>query len=175
MIKNLLLVHFFLDVSKAFDSLNHKILLPKLELRDIALNWFKSYFLNRFQFTNISHSRTLFRLINSGISHGSIMGPYSYFIHVNDLFHVSCDVKCLLYADDKTLLVVGDNIKTLLTNACTYFTLFSIWFRDNLLIFNAKKSSFVIFHAPHKPKTDSVNVPDVLHFDLHITLVVSIL
>ena len=51
--------------------------------------------------------------------------------------------------------------------ACTYFTLFSIWFRVNLLTLNAKNSNFVIFHALHRPITDFVNVPDVLHIDLH--------
>jgi hypothetical protein len=94
--KKFVALALFIDVSKAFDSLNHKILLDKLEhygVRGIALQWFFSYLSSRFQFTGLNSVRSLLRLITTGIPQGSVLGPYLYLVYVNDIFNITDTVK----------------------------------------------------------------------------------
>ena len=105
----------FINESKDFDSLNHNILLSKLEhysIRGVALSWFRSYLCNRFQYIVLKCDRSLLRLIVSGVPQGSILGSYLYLIYVNDIFNVCNEVKCVLYVDDTTLILIGPNIKS---------------------------------------------------------------
>ena len=99
----------FIDVPKAFDSLDHNILLKKLEhysVRGVALNWFNLFLTHRFQFTELDGSRSLLKMIISGVPQWSNRGPYLYMVYVNDIFNVVLNVKCILYADDTTLLYI---------------------------------------------------------------------
>ena len=117
----------FIDVSKAFDNLDHKILLQKLELygvRGVALNWFNSFLTHRFQFTELDGSQFLLKMIISGVPQGSTLGPYLYTVYINDIFNVVLNVKCILYADDITLLLHDSSIIALINNASTFFQLF---------------------------------------------------
>ena len=164
--KKMYIVGLFIDIFKAFDCLNHNILLPKLEhygIRGVTLDWFRSYLFNRFQFTCQSDAKSLYHKIVCGIPQGSILGPYLYLIYVNDIFNVSSETKCILYADDTTLLFADTNLKTLLANSSAQFSLFSLWFRDNLLALNPKKTNFVIFYLMHAKFV----FPKLLHFDTH--------
>ena len=121
----------FIDVSKAFDSLGHNILLKKLEhngVRSVALNWFNSFLTHRFQFTELDGSRYLLKMITSGVPLESTLGLYLYTVYVNDILNVVLNVKCILYADDTTLLLHNSNILALINNASNFFQLFSTWF-----------------------------------------------
>ena len=78
----------YLDGSEVFDSLNHSILLSKLEhyeVRGTVLSWFSFYFSLRFQLTEQLTMKSQFRKINSGIPKGSILGPFLYLLFVNDI------------------------------------------------------------------------------------------
>ena len=101
-----------LDLQKAFDTVNHKILLDKLQARgvgQIAVQWFKSYLSGREQLVSIADKSSDFRTVSCGVLQGSILGPLLFLIYVNDM---KAAVKCklLLYADDSAFLVSGKDV-----------------------------------------------------------------
>ena len=97
----------FLDVSKAFDSLNHTLLnkLKHYGVRGLALDWFTSYLQNRFHYTSINTANSSLALITNGVPQGSILGPTLYLLYVNDIFTVHSFGKVILHADDTTIIV----------------------------------------------------------------------
>jgi hypothetical protein len=164
--KKLINIALFVDVSKAFDSLDHSILIKKLEhygIRGLALQWFISYLSNRYQYTIINRHCSDYRLLVSGVPQGSVLGPILYLLYVNDIFNVSKIVKTVLYADDTVLIVSCKTLHDVLELARVESNNFSMWFSDNLLALNASKTNFMLFGS----KTDVANCPDVLHFDVH--------
>ena len=98
-------VGVFLDLSKAFDTLasDHQILFTKLEhygIRDVALQWIKSYFSCRRQFVQINQTYSSMQTIKCGVPQGSILGPLFSILYVNDLPKVPKLTELLLFADD---------------------------------------------------------------------------
>ena len=99
-------VGVFLDLSKAFDTLDHQILFTKLEhygIRDVALQWIKSYFSCRQQFVQINQTCSSMQTIKCGVPQGSILGPLFFILYINDLPKASKLTKLLLFADDTSI------------------------------------------------------------------------
>ena len=99
-------VNVFLDLSKAFDTLDHEILLSKLKFYGVCDSWnnlFRSYLSNRFQFVDLNGSKSSLKKIYTGVPQGSILGPLLFLIYINDLPSVSDLLNMLMYADDTTL------------------------------------------------------------------------
>ena len=92
----------FIDLSKAFDTVDHKILISKLKnygVRGNNLKWFESYLNNRKQFTAYNNKYTSFETITCDVPQGSIFGPLLFLIYVNDLNQVSNILDRLMFAD----------------------------------------------------------------------------
>ena len=100
-------ISIFLDLSKAFDTLNHKILLNKLKyygIEGVPLQLFKSYLTNRTQFVEIDDIKSDTLHIATGVPQGSILGPLLFIIYINDFSESSQVFNFIPYADDTTLL-----------------------------------------------------------------------
>ena len=100
-------IGIFIDLSKAFDCINHKILFAKLEhigIRDTALKLIMSYMRNRKQLVDVNGSKSDYLEISIGVPQGSILGPLLFLIYVNDLILSSSCVQFVMFADDTTIL-----------------------------------------------------------------------
>jgi hypothetical protein len=146
-----------LDLQKAFDTVNHDILLMKLQaigLSSDIVNWFRSYLSDRLQTVNISNISSSPSKIRCSVPQGSILGPLLFLIYVNDMSAVVKN-KLLLYADDSAILVSGKN-KDQITSALSKDLEFvSHWLVDNKLSLHLGKTESILFGSKPKLKTGS--------------------
>ena len=109
----------FCDLSKAFDVINHRILLHKLNncgIRGIVNTWFEHYLFEKTQFVEFGGERSSTQNIQCGVPQGSILGPLLYLIYVNDICN-SCNSNILSFADDTTVYVSDSDIHKAYLNA----------------------------------------------------------
>ena len=140
------------DLSKAFDVIDHKILLYKLRqygIRGVVIKWFESYLKDRNQFVNFENNDSDKRNILCGVPQGSILGPLLYLIYVNDIF-MACDSTILSYADDTTMVSSHPNLKQLYLNANSLVDKLYTWFCANKLSLNAGKTKYIVIRPKHK-------------------------
>ena len=103
----------FIDLQKVFDTVNHDILLSKLNhcgIRGVAFDWFKSYLSDRTQYTSINNERSEIQTIRYGVLQGSILGPSLFFIYINDLSRSIKNSKIHHFADDANLLYASSSL-----------------------------------------------------------------
>ena len=137
----------FLDLKKAFDTVNHEILINKLAkcgIKDTELDWFKSYLYNRSQAVHVNSFLSDFKCYNTGIPQGSILGPLLFIIFVNCLPDiVTC--KTVMYADDTSLMCKAKNVDDLKVQLESNLKAVAKWFKANKLTLNADKTKFMVF------------------------------
>ena len=138
----------FIDLAKAFDTIDHSILLTKLQhygIRGIALNYFSNYLANRKQYVSIDGAQSKLASVVCGVPQGSILGPILFLLYINDLNSVSSILKTIMFADDTNLFLTGNDLITVERQFNNELVLINTWFQANLLSLNVSKTSFVIF------------------------------
>lgn len=156
----LLSAGIFFDLSRAFDTISHKLLLKKLEIYGIrgpALEWIKSYLLERTQTVKVVHDgiEYLSDSVNvlTGVPQGSVLGPLLFIIFVNDLVTNLNNCFLTLFADDTSSIITAANVDLLSKNATICVDKISQWCHNNGLILNQQKTVFLMF-SPIRTKLD---------------------
>jgi retron-type reverse transcriptase len=103
----------YLDLKKAFDTINHDLLPNKLNnygVRGIVLEWFRDNLSNRYQFTYINNAKSVLKKVTCGVPQGSVLGPLLFFIYMNDIANVLGNSTVKLFADDTNIFIAGENL-----------------------------------------------------------------
>ena len=144
----------FIDLQKAFDTIDHEILLKKLfhyGIRGSALSLFRSYLSGRQQFVSLNGSRSVNNLIRHGVPQGSVLGPFLFLIYINDL---NCAINYSMvhhFADDTNLLHFSDSLKQMAKQMNLDLKLLCHWLNANKISLNASKTEYIVFKHARKP------------------------
>lgn len=141
-------VGVFIDLKKAFDTINHDILIKKLEIygvRGIASDWIRCYLSNRKQYVLYNDTSSDLCDIVCGVPQGSILGPALFLLFINDLCNVSNTANFILFADDTNIFQTGSSINELCKSVSEELAKLDTWFKVNRLSLNVNKTNFMIF------------------------------
>ena len=144
-----IVIALFIDLKKAFDTIDHRILLRKLYsygIRGSMLKWFESYLTDRSQYVVFDGEASKTHGVKCGVPQGSILGPLLFIISVNDICNICPLLLKILYADDTCVLIGGNDLKALMKMLNDELISLNNWFKANKLSLNTKKSFFMIFH-----------------------------
>ena len=151
----------FIDLQKAFDTVNHTILLQKLShygIRGTSLLWFQSYLTDRQQYVSINNHSSQLGGITCGVPQGSVLGPLLFLIYINDLPNVSKVLSFFLYADDTNIYYESVNITKLRNKLVKELVKVKSWLEINKLALNIEKKNFVVFHSSRKKLLDDIQI-----------------
>ena len=140
----------FLDFSKAFDTVNHDILLRKLYaygIRGVAHDWLKSYLSCRAQYVVFRGIESTKRAVTCGVPQGSILGPLLFLLYINDMASVSTILYPMLFADDTNVFLSGRNANHLIRIMNGELLNIVDWLDCNRLSLNVSKTHFILFRS----------------------------
>ena len=135
------------------------ILLNKLEkygIRGAPLQWFKSYLANRKQFVQYKNSKSETRNVECGVPQGSLLGPLLFIIYMNDLISCIDLCKAILFADDTTIYITGENKRTVFNKMKCELDQLIVWFQVNKLSLNLAKTKWILFKSKFSDTNDTV-------------------
>ena len=160
----------FLDLRKAFDTVNHNILQSKFDqfnFSSSASSWFKSYLSTRTQCVKINNVLSDFKNLSTGVPQGSILGPLLFSLYINDLPSVCQDCEVLMYADDTVICGWGKNNVEVAARLTKVMVDVSDWLNKCCLQLNTSKTVAMFFSKTSKSHTE----PDVFISDQRIKIV----
>ena len=146
----------FIDLKKAFDTVDHVILLGKLKslgLRSKNLEWFHSYLSSRYQKTVIGQASSPARKVSVGVPQGSILGPLLFAIYINELPKVLRNTTVTLFADDTAIYCSSQSARDLQTMLNQDLDRLAQWLYEHKLTLNISKSKFMLIGGPRKLNT----------------------
>lgn len=150
-------ISVFLDLSKAFDTVDHSILLKKLHqigIRGITYKWFQSYLEYRRIYVEMGGVSSAERVLSCSVPQGSTLSPLLFLLYINDMHRASETLQFLHFADDSTVFVNGRNIADLASTVTNELTKVDKWLCANKLSLNIAKTSYLLF-------TNMKNIPDI--------------
>uniref|UniRef100_A0A3Q3KL62 Reverse transcriptase domain-containing protein n=1 Tax=Monopterus albus TaxID=43700 RepID=A0A3Q3KL62_MONAL len=144
----------FIDLKKAFDTVNHELLMDKLDkygIRGMVGKWIRSYLTQRRQFVRLGEYQSSELNIVCGVPQGSVLGPKLFILYINDICKVSETVKMVLFADDTTIWASDENLQQLSVRVSEEFGKIKKWCDNNLLSLNLEKTKYMVFgnRRPH--------------------------
>ena len=142
----------FVDLQKAFDTVDHSILVTKLNhygVRGPSLEWFKSYMSDRNQFVHVNNVSSTTKPVKHGVPQGSVLGPLLFIIFINDLHRAISNSTVHHFADDTNLLLSNKSLKKLTLNMNHDLTCLCEWLRSNKVALNVDKTEVIIFKKPY--------------------------
>ena len=153
----------YIDLKKALNTVNHRILINKLQLygiRDDILDWFRSYLQNQKQNIHINDTNSNIGSISCGVPQGSILGPLLFILNINDISHL---MHTILFADDTTILIESDHVSTALKLMNKELQKLNTWLTANKLSLNISKTHYMVFdRGKEKKDQDSLYLNKIL-------------
>ena len=146
--KGLYTCSIFLDMAKAFDSIDHTILLSKLHtygIRGKPLSLIESYLTNRNQYTFVNGCKSTLSRVETGVPQGSVLGPLFFLLFINDLPKTTC-LETTLFADDACLSLGSSSLKELQKSVNNELRNVNRWMQNNRLSLNLDKTFYMLIH-----------------------------
>ena len=156
-----IVVGVFLDLKKAFDTVDHSILLKKLYALGVRGNiyeWFNSYLRNRTQFVSYNTINSETMSITHGVPQGSIMGPLLFILYINDFSRASDILFSIMYADDTNVFIEGSTYDGIIDVLNVELTKLDTWLKANKLTINVKKTHYMVFHRSRIKSSKDVQI-----------------
>ena len=160
----------YTDLFKAFDSLNHELLIAKLKcygLDQNAVEFFRSYLSNRNQCCKINNTLGDWRNIIAGVPQGSILGPLLFNIYLNNTVFFLKDANLGNYAEDIALYAYNKNLDTVICNLRQEFSILYNWFYENYMMLNLGKCHFMLFGVKENEQFDLLCNDITLKYSSH--------
>ena len=151
----------FLDLSKAFDTLNNQILLRKLYrygIRGVPLQWLKSYLESRTQYVEVENAKSNPLSIQCGVPQGSTLGPLLFLIYINDMPNCLEKANIRTFADDTTLFYSSNSLQDLEKTINEEFNHLLSYCSANKLSVNFKKTHYMTVSSPQKANKLKLNL-----------------
>ena len=149
---------FFLDLKKAFDTIDHEILLNKMShqgFREQINHYLRSYLTGRKQFVQVGEYKSESLTITKGVPQGSILGPLLFCLYINDI--VDCvDEEVVLFADDAAFIITAPSLQQLYNRITKLFMDLSKYLTTNKLVPNLSKSKLMYFNSKPRPELEAL-------------------
>ena len=163
----------FIDLSKAFDTIDHNKLLKKLYnygIRGQCYELLKNYLLDRQQYTEIFNEKSLREVVLYGVPQGSVLGPLLFLLYINDIVNVTTNGEFVLFADDTNIFVVGKDRKEAFTKANEVLRKIYLYMISNQLHINMGKCCYMYFRPSKIEQNESYSCARIRPITEHLTL-----